>query len=96
MDLPSFYSVRTACIHLREINQETMFKASERARHIAKRAIWSMMIIGGVAIIIGLGFSLILSNLVVRPVRQMKEATPSNMCAGESPPIPVGLRHSIS
>ena len=73
--LPSFNSVRTACIHLREINQETMFKASERARHIAKRAIWSMMIIGGAAIIIGLGFSVILSNLLVRPVRQMKEAT---------------------
>jgi NtrC-family two-component system sensor histidine kinase KinB len=73
--LPSFNSVRTACIHLREINQETMFKASERARHIVKRAIWSMMIIGSAAIIIGLGFSIILSNLLVRPVRQMKEAT---------------------
>jgi NtrC-family two-component system sensor histidine kinase KinB len=73
--LPSSNSVRTACIHLREINQETMFKASERARHIAKRAIWSMMIIGSAAIIIGLGFSIILSNLLVRPVRQMKEAT---------------------
>ncbi len=73
--LPSFTSVRAACIHLREINQETMFKASERARHISKRAIWSMMIIGGAAIIIGLGFSIILSNLLVRPVRQMKEAT---------------------
>ena len=73
--LPSFNSVRTACIHLREINQETMFKASERARYIAKRAIWSMMIIGGAAIIIGLGFSVILSNLLVKPVRQMKEAT---------------------
>jgi NtrC-family two-component system sensor histidine kinase KinB len=73
--LPSFNTVRTACIHLREINQETMFKASERARHMAKRAIWSMMIIGGAAIIIGLGFSVILSNLLVRPVRQMKEAT---------------------
>ena len=73
--LPSFNSVRKACIHLREINQETMFKASERAHHIAKRAIWSMVIIGSAAIGIGLGFSLILSNLLVRPVRQMMEAT---------------------
>ena len=73
--LPSFNAVRTACIHLREINQETMFKASQRARHVARRAIWSTMIIGGAAIIIGLGFSIFLSNLVVRPVRQMKEAT---------------------
>ncbi|MCK9363705.1 MAG: cell wall metabolism sensor histidine kinase WalK [Syntrophales bacterium] len=73
--LPSFNSVRAACIHLREMNQETMFKASERARRVAQRAIWSMMIIGGAAIIIGLGFSVILSNLLVRPVRRMREAT---------------------
>ncbi len=73
--LPSFDLVRNACIHLREINQEAMFKASEQARHIAKRAIWSMIIIGSAAIGIGLGFSLFLSNLLVRPVRQMMEAT---------------------
>src|SRR4030042_2550189 len=73
--LPSFISVRNACIHLREINQETMFKASERARAIAKRAIWSMVFIGSAAIGIGLVFSLILSNLLVKPVRQMMEAT---------------------
>jgi NtrC-family two-component system sensor histidine kinase KinB len=73
--LPAFNSVRNACIHLREINQETMFRASERARQIAKRAIWSMVFIGSAAIGIGLGFSLFLSNLLVRPARQMMEAT---------------------
>jgi len=72
--LPSFISVRDACIRLREINQETMFKVSERARRMAKRAIWSMVLIGGAAVAIGLGFSLLLSNLLVRPVRQMMEA----------------------
>ena len=73
--LPSFNLVRNSCIRLREINQETMFKASERARHVAKRAIWSMVIIGSAAVGIGLAFSLLLSNLLVRPVRQMMEAT---------------------
>jgi len=73
--LPSFSSVRNACIRLREINQETMFKASGRAHQIAKRAIWSMVFIGTAAVGIGLGFSLFLSNLLVRPVRQMMEAT---------------------
>ncbi len=73
--LPSFLSVRNACIRLREINQETMFKASERAHQIATRAIWSMVFIGSAAIAIGFGFSLFLSNLLVRPVRQMMEAT---------------------
>jgi NtrC-family two-component system sensor histidine kinase KinB len=73
--LPSFLSVRDTCIRLREINQENMFKISDRAHFIAKRAIWSMAIIGMVAIAIGLGFSLVLSNLLVKPVREMVDAT---------------------
>jgi len=73
--LPSFLSVRSTCIRLREINQENMFKISDRARFIAKRAIWSMAIIGIAAIAIGLGFSLVLSNLLVKPVREMVDAT---------------------
>jgi NtrC-family two-component system sensor histidine kinase KinB len=73
--LPSFLSVRNTCIRLREVNQENMFKISDRARFIAKRAIWSMVIIGMVAIAIGLGFSLVLSNLLVKPVREMVDAT---------------------
>jgi len=73
--LPSFLSVRNTCIRLREINQENMFKISDRARFIAKRAIWSMAIIGIAAVGIGIGFSLLLSNLLTKPVRQMVKAT---------------------
>jgi NtrC-family two-component system sensor histidine kinase KinB len=73
--LPSFLSVRNSCIRLREINQENMFKISDRARFIAKRAIWSMAIIGIAAMGIGIGFSLLLSNLLTKPVRQIVQAT---------------------
>ena len=73
--LPTFQSVRDECIRLREINQENMFKISDRARFIAKRAIWSMAIIGTAAVAIGLGFSLLLSKILVKPVRQMMKAT---------------------
>jgi NtrC-family two-component system sensor histidine kinase KinB len=73
--LPSFLSVRDTCIRLREINQENMFKVSDRARYIAKRAIWSMAIIGIAAVGMGIGFSLLLSNLLTKPVREMVEAT---------------------
>jgi NtrC-family two-component system sensor histidine kinase KinB len=73
--LPSFLSVRDTCIRLREINQQNMFKVSDRARYIAKRAIWSMAIIGIAAVGIGIGFSLLLSNFITKPVRQMVEAT---------------------
>jgi len=73
--LPSFLSVRNTCIRLREINQENMYKVSDRARFIAKRAIWSMVIIGAAAVAIGLGFSLLLSKILAKPVREMVEAT---------------------
>ncbi|MFB3884692.1 MAG: ATP-binding protein [Thermodesulfobacteriota bacterium] len=72
--LPSFLSVRNTCIRLREINQQNMFQVSDRARYISKRAIWSMATIGIVAVGIGVVFSLILSNLLTKPVRQMAEA----------------------
>jgi NtrC-family two-component system sensor histidine kinase KinB len=73
--LPSFKSVRDECVRLREINQETMFKASDRARSVAGRAILSTVIIGIAAVGIGLGFSLLLSHLLTRPLRQVMEAT---------------------
>lgn len=73
--LPSFLKVREACIRLREINQENMYKVSDRASFIARRAIWSMGIIGIAAVGIGIGFSLFLSNLLVKPVQQMMQAT---------------------
>ena len=73
--LPAFLKVRETCIRLREINQENMYKMSDRASFIARRAIWSMGIIGIAAVAIGIGFSLFLSNLLVRPVQQMMQAT---------------------
>ena len=73
--LPAFLQIRTLGIRLREINQETMYKASDRAGFLARRAIWSMALIGFAAVGIGIGFSLFLSILLVRPVRQMMQAT---------------------
>ena len=73
--LPSFTAVRDACIHLRDINEGTMVKASDHARRVARKAIWSMVTIGSGAILLGLSFSLLLSNFLVRPLRQIMEAT---------------------
>ncbi len=73
--LPSFQSIRDTCIRLREINQESMFKTSERARLVSRRAIVSTGLIGIVTLAAGIGFSLLLSNLLTRPVREMVEAT---------------------
>ncbi|MFO8013942.1 MAG: ATP-binding protein [Phycisphaerae bacterium] len=73
--LPAFKTVRDQCARLREINQETMFAASERAGTVAGRAIWSTVGVGAAAVIAGLAFSLVLSRLLVRPLRQLIAAT---------------------
>jgi NtrC-family two-component system sensor histidine kinase KinB len=72
--LPSFKSVRDGCVHLRTINEDTMLAASDRARRIARNAVLSMASIGIAAVGIGLGFSLLLSNFLVRPLRRIMEA----------------------
>jgi len=72
--LPSFKTVRDACIQLHEINQQTMFKTRDRAHSIATKATSSMIAIGIAAVSLGLGFSLLLSNLLVKPLQQIKKA----------------------
>lgn len=73
--LPSFQSVRDSCDNLREINQKALFRVTDQAQFISRRAFWSMTLIGIAAIGIGLGFSLLLSNVLVKPLRQIMEAT---------------------
>jgi NtrC-family two-component system sensor histidine kinase KinB len=73
--LPNFKSVRDACVSLREINSDTMFRASAHANNIAQKATFSMSIFGLLAVAIGLGFSLLLSTVLVRPLRSMMKAT---------------------
>jgi len=73
--LPSFKSVREECIQLREINQNTMFDASDTAGEVSERAFWSVLGIGAISVIVGLGFSLLLASLIVKPVHQIIEAT---------------------
>jgi len=73
--LPSFKRVRDEAVRLRMINQDTMFEASRRAEVVARTAIWSTAGVAVAAIGLGLGFSLLLSHKLVRPIRQMMEAT---------------------
>ena len=72
--LPTFNLVRDKCLRLREINQNAMFRTSDRARHISENSVMSMTVIGIVTIIIGIAFSLFLSSRLVRPIKQITEA----------------------
>lgn len=73
--LPAFGEVREASNRLLHLNQQTMINASQRAQAVGRRAVWSVGLIGLGALALGLVFSLILSNRLVRPIREMEEAS---------------------
>lgn len=72
---PQFKQVRTTAIQLRDLNQETMVFASQEAAIVSQQAIWSMVVTGSTVVAFGLGFSLLLSNRLVKPLREMTRAT---------------------
>ncbi|MGD2181309.1 ATP-binding protein [Lusitaniella coriacea] len=72
---PSLKLVRESSIALREINKEAMQIASQNTQRISQQAIWSTILAGGTAAGLGLGFSFILANRLVRPLRKMTRAT---------------------
>ena len=72
--LPKFTQVRDNCIALREMNQQAMVQASERAQEVSVQAIGSMVLLGLAVGAIGLILSLLLSNILVQPLKEMTHA----------------------
>ena len=72
--LPVFRSTRDTSVKLGEINHETMYATSNRAGQLSVQAVLSMLVIGTLAVIIGIVFSFFLSRLISRPVTELKEA----------------------
>ena len=73
--LPAFKDVRRAAGDLRNLNQQTMVEASDRAESVATWAMWSVVTIGLGAILLGLVVSFVLAGRIVRPIRKMQAAT---------------------
>jgi len=71
--LPLFRQVRQSCHELRELNQQTMYESSEEAQKVASRSTASLLITGGSIFVLGLFFSFLLSNLIVRPLNRIME-----------------------
>ncbi len=72
---PLFAKVREVCIGLRNLNEGTMYAASVKAGNVAKRAIWSTVLVAASALIVALIFSLFLAERIVRPIRRFMEAS---------------------
>ena len=80
--VPIVEQIRDRSDRLRNINQSAMEAASVNAQEISNQAIWSMAIAGATAAGIGLGFSLLLTRRIVRPLTQMTTAT-EKIASGE-------------
>jgi NtrC-family two-component system sensor histidine kinase KinB len=71
---PLFSKVRETCIELRDLNEKTMYAASNEAKNVARRTIWSTISAATAALIVALIFSLLLAERIVRPVKRFMEA----------------------
>lgn len=80
--MPAFQEVRSAAGDLRDLNQQTMVEASDRAESVATWAIWSVGGIGVGATVLGLVISVILAGRIVRPIRKVQTAT-QKIAAGD-------------
>lgn len=72
---PLFTKVREGCIGLRRLNEETMYAAGAEAGRVARRAIWSTVLVAATALILVLMFSMFLAERIVRPIRHFMEAS---------------------
>ncbi|MBN2128100.1 MAG: HAMP domain-containing protein, partial [Sedimentisphaerales bacterium] len=72
---PEVTAIQRACDQLLELNHDTMVAGSERAHEVARAAVWSMLVVGGGAIVIAVWFSFLLSSRISRPIRELVRAT---------------------
>jgi len=68
---PACGVVRDACLNLKQVNESAMLRASSKAKSVAHRAVFSMLLVGLAALGLGLVFSVMLSNLLTRPLRHL-------------------------
>ena len=80
--LPVFNQVKTSCLELRAMNEETMYRVSQNAREGARDAIWSTVVVATIASVVALFFSLVFAERLVRPLRRFVEAA-KKIAAGE-------------
>ncbi len=73
--VPAFHQVRDAAVQLRDLNQDAMVVASDNTQNVARTAIWSTAVVGGLAVLLGLILSLVLTQLITGPLHEMTHAT---------------------
>lgn len=62
---PVFATIRESCIQLRHLNEETMYAASAETGQMARRAIWSTVVVTATVLVLILVFSLFLTKRII-------------------------------
>ena len=80
--VPPFQAVQRSVSRLRDLNERTMVAASDRARDVARRAVWSVLAVGAVAFALALVVSTAFAARIVRPLGQLEDAA-GRVAAGD-------------
>lgn len=72
---PLFNKLRDDCDHLLQLNQGAMLAKSEAAVGVARRWFYFTLLFAGLLVGAGLALALILSNRIVKPLRQLTVTT---------------------
>jgi PAS domain S-box-containing protein len=79
---PLFTGLRAQCDRLLNLNQDAMRRKAAEAATLARR--WFLTTLGAALTLVvgGIGFAFLLSNSIIKPIRQLTDAT-SRMAAGD-------------
>src|SRR5262245_2094246 len=72
---PLFHQLRRRCDELLHLNQSAMLNKSNKAAELARRAFWVTSIMAGLLVALGILLAFLLSQSIVRPVRELTSAT---------------------
>ncbi len=92
---PIFEAVLANCIALRQVNEDTMYAASQRTDHLARRAIWSTIAIALLALVVVLTFSLVLAEHLVGPLRSFALAAQRLSRGDYTVRVPIATRDEL-
>lgn len=79
---PLFNGLRADCDNLLQINQRAMAAKSDAAAGVARRWFLSTLAIAGALVIAGIALAVLLSNRIVRPLRELT-ATTARIAGGD-------------
>ena len=70
---PKFMQIRQICKQLLEMNHQTIVERNEIAKNVASKAVWSTVLVSFLAVLIGIIWNLITSQIIIGPILMLTE-----------------------